>query len=75
MTSDSSSGDARTPQDWEAQVAYLEREVTALRRRLADAPGSARALEQRLADSQRSLAGVTAASRMLARCNTDTTQS
>ena len=69
MTSDSSSAsgsDARAPQDWEAQVAYLEREVTALRRRLADAPGSARALEQRLADSQRSLAGVTAQNERLA---------
>jgi proteasome-associated ATPase len=66
--SDSSSGatGARTPQDWEAQVAYLEREVTALRRRLADAPGSARVLEQRLAESQRSLAGVTAQNERLA---------
>ncbi len=67
MTSESSSGGgSRTPQDWEAQVAYLEREVTALRRRLADAPGSARALEQRLAESQRSLAGVTAQNERLA---------
>jgi proteasome-associated ATPase len=70
MTSESSSGGAsggsRAPQDWEAQVAYLEREVTALRRRLADSPGSARALEQRLAESQRSLAGVTAQNERLA---------
>jgi proteasome-associated ATPase len=67
MTSESSSGGgSRTPQDWEAQVAYLEREVTALRRRLADAPGSARALEQRLAESQRTLAGVTAQNERLA---------
>ncbi len=67
MTSDSSSGGSpRAPQDWEAQVAYLEREVTALRRRLADAPGSARVLEQRLAESQRSLAGVTAQNERLA---------
>src|SRR6476620_11074992 len=67
MTSDSSPGGSpRAPQDWEAQVAYLEREVTALRRRLADAPGSARALEQRLSESQRSLAGVTAQNERLA---------
>ncbi|GAA1917275.1 proteasome ATPase [Nocardioides marmoribigeumensis] len=67
MTSDSGfDGGSRTPQDWEAQVAYLEREVTALRRRLAEAPGSARALEQRLAETQRSLAGVTAQNERLA---------
>ncbi len=67
MTSDSSSdGGSRAPQDWEAQVGYLEREVTALRRRLADAPGSTRAVEQRLAETQRSLAGVTAQNERLA---------
>ena len=37
-----------------------------LRRRLADAPGSARALEQRLVDTQRSLAAVTSQNERLA---------
>jgi proteasome-associated ATPase len=66
MSGHSSSGGSRTPEDWQAQVAYLEREVTSLRRRLAEAPGSARALEQRLAETQQSLAGVTAQNERLA---------
>ncbi len=61
-----SSGASRAPEDWQAQVSYLEREVTSLRRRLSDAPGSARALEQRLAETQQSLAGVTAQNERLA---------
>lgn len=65
-TSESASGTGRTPEDWEAQVAYLEREVSALRRRLADTPGSTRAIEQRLTESQRSLAAVTAQNERLA---------
>jgi proteasome-associated ATPase len=60
MSGHSSSGASRTPEDWQAQVSYLEREVASLRRRLADAPGSARAVEQRLAETQQSLAAVTA---------------
>ncbi len=62
----SSGGGSRTPEDWEAQVAYLEREVTSLRRRLAEAPGSARAVEQRLSETQQSLAAVTAQNERLA---------
>ena len=48
------------------QVSFLEAEVTDLRRRLADAPGSARALDQRLLDTQRSLAAVTSQNERLA---------
>jgi proteasome-associated ATPase len=48
------------------QVAFLEAEVADLRRRLADAPGSARALDQRLLDTQRSLAAVTSQNERLA---------
>jgi proteasome-associated ATPase len=53
-----------------SQVSYLEAEVGELRRRLADAPqGSAegsRLLDQRLVDTQRSLAAVTAQNERLA---------
>ncbi len=42
-----------------AQVRFLEAEVTDLRRRLEEAPGHARSLEIRLADTQRSLSAVT----------------
>ena len=66
MSGHSTGGPSRPPEDWEAQVAYLEREVANLRRRLADAPGSARALEQHLADTQQSLAAVTAQNERLA---------
>ena len=66
MSGHSTGGSPRPPEDWEAQVAYLEREVANLRRRLADAPGSARALEQHLADTQQSLAAVTAQNERLA---------
>jgi len=48
------------------QVSFLEAEVTELRRRLADRPGGARDLDQRLADTQRSLAGVTSQNERLA---------
>ena len=48
------------------QVSFLEAEVAELRRRLADAPGSARALDQRLLDTQRSLAAVTSQNERLA---------
>jgi proteasome-associated ATPase len=40
-----------------AQVKYLEQEVSVLRRKLADSPRQVRALEERLADAQKSLAG------------------
>ncbi len=62
----SSSGSGRTPEDWEAQVSFLEDEIGDLRRRLAETPGSSRMLEQRLSDSQRSLAAVTAQNERLA---------
>jgi proteasome-associated ATPase len=48
------------------QVSFLEAEVADLRRRVADAPGSARALDQRLLDTQRSLAAVTSQNERLA---------
>ncbi len=48
------------------QLSFLEAEVADLRRRLADAPGSARELDQRLVDTQRSLAAVTAQNERLA---------
>jgi proteasome-associated ATPase len=43
--------------DLQGQVAYLEEEVAALRRRLADSPRHTRALEQRLSETQAALAG------------------
>jgi len=49
-----------------SQVSFLEAEVAELRRRLADAPGSSRALDQRLVDTQRSLAAVTSQNERLA---------
>src|SRR5512133_1487312 len=49
-----------------SQVRFLEAEVMDLRRRLSDAPGLSRGLELRLADTQRSLAGVTAQKERLA---------
>ncbi len=66
MSGHSSGGASRPPEDWQSQVAFLEREVANLRRRLADAPGSARALEQHLAETQQSLAAVTAQNERLA---------
>src|SRR3712207_1203332 len=64
--SGSMSGAGRTPEDWQAQVAYLEEEILDLRRRLTDAPGTSRVVEQRLQDTQRSLAAVTAQNERLA---------
>ncbi|MCW2856343.1 MAG: arc [Marmoricola sp.] len=49
-----------------SQLSFLEAEVGELRRRLADAPGSSRELDQRLVDTQRSLAAVTAQNERLA---------
>jgi proteasome-associated ATPase len=66
MSGHSASGGSRTPEDWQSQVSYLEREVANLRRRLAEAPGSARVLEQRLTETQQSLAAVTAQNERLA---------
>jgi proteasome-associated ATPase len=42
-----------------AQVSYLEEEVSGLRRKLTDSPRQVRALEERLAEAQQSLAGAT----------------
>ncbi|HEX2176306.1 MAG TPA: proteasome ATPase [Nocardioidaceae bacterium] len=50
----------RTREELLSQVAYLEREVIELRERVARHPGSSRALEQRLAETQASLAQTTA---------------
>src|SRR3954454_18961859 len=51
--------DARAKQVVEltAQVSYLEEEVSVLRRKLSDSPRTVRALEERLAEAQQSLAG------------------
>src|SRR5690606_9754769 len=48
------------------QVSFLEEEVAALRRRLADNPRSTRLLEERLAETQAQLANVTAQNDRLA---------
>ncbi|MFA6574105.1 MAG: proteasome ATPase, partial [Nocardioides sp.] len=61
-----SSGSGRNPDELESQVRFLESEVSDLRRRLSDAPGHSRAVELRLADAQRSLAGVTSQNERLA---------
>jgi proteasome-associated ATPase len=49
-----------------AQISFLEEEVAALRRRLADSPRHARVLEDRLADTEAQLATVTAQNDRLA---------
>src|SRR6476661_507332 len=54
-----SSTGGRSPEELANQVRFLEAEVTDLRRRLSDTPGHSRGLEHRLAEAQRSLAGVT----------------
>ncbi len=53
-------------EDLVAQVGFLESEVADLRRRLSDAPRSARYLEQRLAETQSALASLTAQNERLA---------
>lgn len=54
-------------QQLEDQVRFLEDEINELRRRLIDTPGSgARSVDMRLADTQRSLAAVTAQNERLA---------
>src|SRR3954469_4911904 len=62
----SPSGPGRSPEDWQAQISFLENEIGDLRRRLADTPGSSRLVEQRLQDTQRSLAAVRAQNERLA---------
>ncbi|NGN93768.1 proteasome ATPase [Nocardioides sp. KC13] len=58
-TSDGFHSEGRSPEELESHVRFLEAEVTDLRHRLAEMPGSSRGLEARLADAQRSLAAVT----------------
>ncbi|MFT4084330.1 MAG: proteasome ATPase [Nocardioides sp.] len=50
----------RSRDELEGQVRFLESEVTALRSRLGDMPGSSRGLEARLAEAERSLSTVNA---------------
>ena len=57
---------SRSPDELRAQLGFLEDEVSELRRRLAESPVHSRAVEQRLADTQRSLAAVTAQNERLA---------
>ncbi len=52
-------GDDGRADELVAQVSFLEEEVAVLRRKLADSPRQARALEQRLAETQAALAGST----------------
>ncbi|HYO40454.1 MAG TPA: proteasome ATPase [Nocardioidaceae bacterium] len=67
-TSDSgqSRSGSRTPEELQSQLGYLQDEVSELRRRLADSPLHSRAVEQRLAETQRSLAAVTSQNERLA---------
>jgi proteasome-associated ATPase len=51
---------AQGSEDLAAQVAFLEQEVTALRRKLADSPRQVRLLEERVVELQSTLAGMTA---------------
>ncbi|WP_235735990.1 proteasome ATPase [Nocardioides alcanivorans] len=56
----------RNPEELAQQVSSLEAELTQLRQRLAQSPGRGSLLEQRLVETQRSLAGVTAQNERLA---------
>ncbi|MFD7073838.1 proteasome ATPase [Nocardioides sp. NPDC059952] len=58
-TSDGFRSEGRSPEELESHVRFLEAEVTDLRHRLTEMPGSSRGLEARLADAQRSLSAVT----------------
>ncbi|WP_020573837.1 proteasome ATPase [Actinopolymorpha alba] len=57
---------ARSPDELASQITYLEEEVAALRRRLAETPRESRQTEQRLAEVQAMLANVTAQNERLA---------
>jgi proteasome-associated ATPase len=61
-----SSSGGRTPEELASQVRLLEAEVTDLRHRLTESPASARGLELRLAEAQRSLSGLTSQNERLA---------
>ncbi|GAB2454499.1 proteasome ATPase [Nocardioides hungaricus] len=56
----------RSSEELEDQVRLLQSEVNDLRHRLAESPSSSRGLELRLADAQRSLAGLTSQNERLA---------
>jgi proteasome-associated ATPase len=56
----------RGPSDVSAQISFLEQEVAALRRRLADSPRQARLLEDRLADTESQLVAMTSQNDRLA---------
>jgi proteasome-associated ATPase len=56
----------RAPSDVSAQISFLEQEVAALRRRLADSPRQARLLEDRLADTESQLVAMTSQNDRLA---------
>ena len=61
-----SSTGGRTPAELVEQVRFLEAEVSDLRLRLSESPSGSRGLELRLADAQRSLAGLTSQNERLA---------
>src|SRR4051794_29434067 len=64
--SGSGRGGARTPEELRSQLGFLEDEVNELRRRLVESPVHSRGVEQRLAETQRSLAAVTSQNERLA---------
>ena len=57
---------ARDEDDATAQMAFLEEELSALRRRVAESPRNSRLLEDRLAETQAQLASVSAQNERLA---------
>ncbi|MDF1602451.1 proteasome ATPase [Nocardioides sp. YIM 152315] len=61
-----STAGGRSPEELAEQVRLLEAEVTDLRYRLSESPSGSRGLELRLADAQRSLAGLNAQNERLA---------
>src|SRR6478752_5802905 len=61
-----SSAGGRTPAELAEQVRFLEAEVSDLRLRLSESPTGSRGLELRLAEAQRSLAGLTSQNERLA---------
>ncbi len=63
---DGQSRRSKSADELRGQVDFLEAEVADLRRRLSDAPSTARYLEQRLADTQTSLAALTSQNERLA---------
>ncbi|GAA4745468.1 proteasome ATPase [Nocardioides endophyticus] len=61
-----SSAGGHTPAELAEQVRFLEAEVSDLRLRLSESPAGSRGLELRLAEAQRSLAGLTSQNERLA---------